>query len=534
MGALSDITARLLGRSTYQPPEPNGVGPSESDQESLRRAMGGQMQLPTWTQSRWYLADLETAEHNADSGDLRMAGRLMAAARRDGVMTGVLSTRTGGLVRLPKHFRGDEAVVQSLDVGRDSVRSVFDEMLPPDELALMAADGVLLGVAVGELIPVRGRAYPVLCRLDPQYLQYVWSENRWYYLSALGRLPITPGNGKWVLHTPGGRIAPWNNALWRAIGRAYIRKDHANWHKDAWEAKLAHPARVAVAPQGAQESQREAWFKQVMAWGINSVFGMTPGYDVKLVESNGRGFDCFVKTIADQNTEMIISIAGQTVTTNGGDAAFQNSDIHKTIRADLIKSTADSLAYTINTQCIPVYVAGRYGADAINSMPCIMEWDVTPPKDRNAEAQSMVTVANAISTLTTSLAGSEQKLDVPKMCEQFAIPTLKLAPAGDAKSGLRLVGGTDVDGAGDAAALASPDKAVQDTALNGAQGATMLQIVTAVAAGQVPRDAGIGMLKRTFLVDDATAAEMMGSAGAGFTPAAAEPAPPAAPTEAAA
>jgi phage gp29-like protein len=86
-------------------------------------------------------------------------------------------------------------------------------------------------------------------------------------------------------------------------------------HKDNWEAKLANPARVAVAPSGAAEEQAEGWFRTVMAWGVNTVFGMRPGYDVKLIESNGRGFDSFNKTIADQNNEMIIAVAGQTVTT---------------------------------------------------------------------------------------------------------------------------------------------------------------------------------------------------------------------------
>jgi hypothetical protein len=50
-----------------------------------------------------------------------------------------------------------------------------------------------------------------------------------------------------------------------------------------------------------------------MAWGVNTVFGLTPGYDVKLLESNGRGYECFIKTIAEANNDMIVSVAGQVV-----------------------------------------------------------------------------------------------------------------------------------------------------------------------------------------------------------------------------
>ena len=386
----------------------------------MRKARGGQLAQHPVTQTRCYLTDLEAAEHAADVGDLTVAARLMRAARRDGVLSGVLSTRTSGLVRLPKRFRGNPDIVSSLELGHDSVRSVFDEMFPSTELALLAADGVLLGVGVGELVPVQGRDYPLFVRLDPEFLAYRWAENRWYYRSLAGLLPITPGDGRWVLHTPGGRIAPWQHGLWRAIGRAYIRKEHAALHKDNWEAKLANPARVAIAPQGSTEGQKQDWFRAVMAWGVNTVFGMTPGYDVKLLESNGRGFESFNATIADQNNEFVIAIAGQTVTTDGG-AGFQNSDIHKSIRADLIKETADGLAYTINTQGIPQYVVSGWGLDALDNSP-VVEWDVSPAKDRNAEASSLALTAQAITQLGVALQPYGMTLDVSAIATQFGVP----------------------------------------------------------------------------------------------------------------
>jgi hypothetical protein len=522
------MTSRLLGRSTYTPP-PWSAGSIDID-DARRNVNGGQLQMPTATQSRWYLADLETAEHNADNGSLQLAGRLMAAARRDGVISGVLSTRTSGLVRLPRRFRGDPEVVEQLSVGRDSVRSLFDEMFPPSELALLAADGELLGVGVGELLPVIGRDFPVFCRLDPQYLQYVWAENRWYYLSVIGRMPITPGDGRWILHTPGGRVAPWNNGLWRALGRNYIRKDHANWHRDNWESKLAHPARVAVAPNGSTEAQKDSFFRNVLAWGINTVFGLPVGYDVRLLESNGRGADSFVRTIEDQNQEIIITIAGQTITTSGG-TGFSNQDIHRMIRADLIQATADGLAYTLNTQGIPVFVALRWGPAAIETKPCVMEYDVTPPKDKNADALTIQTLATAIQQMTTALAGSGQELDVQALTEDFAIPIKQPAPA--PQPGLRLVGGTDVDDVDeavdnvggtpdatlDAGDVAAPPtgKPAQDSALNGAQIGSLLEVVQAVVAGLIPRDAASAIIQRSFLVDAAEADAMLGSAG--LTPA---------------
>lgn len=420
--------AAFLGVSVYALPAPqSGLELDDPRVEEMRSILGGQLQPPPSTRTRWYLADVEAAEHAAASGSVSLAAQLAAACKRDGVLAGVLSTRTDGLVRLPKQFNGPSEMVDDLQAGGETAQSAFDLMFPAAELARFAADGILLGVAIGELVPVKGRDLPVFTRLDPQFLTYRWHENRWYFRSVIDLLPITPGDGRWVLHTPGGRQAPWEAGLWRSVGPSVIRKTHAKLHKDNWEAKLANAARVAYAPQSASETQKQGWFRKVMAWGVNTVFGLTPGYEVKLLESNGRGADSFVKTVADENNEIQVAIAGQTVTTDGG-AGFANADIHKSIRADLIQATAEGLAYTLNTQGLPMYVVARWGEDRLDECPT-MAWDVTPPKDRNAEATSLQTVGTAITTLTAALAKHDRALDVEHLCTQFGIPLRRIEEA---------------------------------------------------------------------------------------------------------
>lgn len=540
---LAKYAATLLGRSAYQQPPTSASGARDIDDPEvvrIRKEQGGQIQQPIWSQTRWYLAQLEAAEHDADAGVLQRAGMLMRSARMDGVFSGVLSTRTGGLVRLPKRFRGDPDVVATLEGGHTSdgeVRSVFDEMVPPQEAALLAADGVLLGVGVGELVKVEGRSYPVFVRLEPQNLIYRWYDNTWYFNSSAGELRIVPGDGRWVLHTPGGRYMPWSHGIWRAIGRAYIRKEHAALHRDNWEAKLANPARVAVMPQGGSEAQGEAWFRAVMAWGVNTVFGMRPGYDVRLLESNGRGWEAFNKTIEQQDNEMIIAVAGQTVTVDGG-AGFQNSDIHKTIRADLIKDTAEGLAYTLNTQVLPAYVAAQWGEGAIESKQVIVEWDVTPPKDRNSEAQSLVTTANAIKLMSEALAQHGMTPDVEALCLRYAVPLAQAEQVEEVEAiatlapVLQLV--PDVPAEAPEQPEAEAEAPKQDSALNGAQVTSLLEIIGQVAAGQLPRESALEILSMAFGWSREQADRVLGSVGEDFVPASASvdaaPLEPPAPT----
>lgn len=416
---LKEIVGSLLGISSYSAPK---TGPELTDEqvENIRSGLAGQLApLPT-TRTRWYLADLEGTTHASDYGDMSPVAQLHRASKRDGVLGGLMATRTSGLIRLPKRFRGPTEIVQALEHRFEAGRSVFEELCPPAELAMLAADGIFCGVGVGELLPVEGRTYPVFVRLDPEWLRYRWIENRWYYNSIAGPIPITPGDGHWVLYTPGGRIAPWQAGLWPSLGRAFINKEHALLHRSNYSAKLANPARVAKAPAGATETQRQGLLASVIAWGINSVFEMPPGWDVSLVESNGRGYEVFQQEIDTADKEMMIALAGQIVTVEGG-SGFANADIHRTIRADLIKETADSLAFTLNTQVLPAFVALSYGEEALEDLVTI-EYEINPAKDMNSEAQTLQAVGQGIQTLTESLTPHKIVVDVSELLARFGIP----------------------------------------------------------------------------------------------------------------
>jgi hypothetical protein len=419
-----DLISALLGVSAYQPSK--GYGPDLRDPmvEHIRETLGGNLALQPTTRLRWYLADLETAQFQADAGDLMLPSQLCRSMRRDGTIAGLMSTLTKGLIALPKKFYGDESTTEALR-RHNGTRSVFDDMFPPSELSLLAGDGFELGVGIAELVPVPGRSFPVMIRLEPEFLRYRWVENRWYYLSVAGMLPITPGDGRWILHTPGGRIAPWLSGAWPALGRSFINKEHALLHRSNYSSKLANPARAALAPIGASEDQRAGMIARLIRWGTNTVFELPPGWDVKIIETKGEGHKVFQEEVDTSDREISIRIAGQTVTTDGG-AGFQNSDIHRVIRADIIKDVGEGLAYTLNTQGIPQYVVTHWGADALGRGATV-EWDVRRPKEQKDEAQAFQSVAQGIAQLQEVLAKQGQELDLEELLTRYELPIRKLA-----------------------------------------------------------------------------------------------------------
>lgn len=386
---------------------PRILGTGEGFQDGFNR----QLSIPQVSQTRWILEDLESAIVAADVGNLRLAARLSKSLSRDGSIHGVMSTRTLGLVQLPIRFRGDPDM---LDAIAEDYRTVF----PSQELALIDDDALKLGVGLGEFVQIPP-APPVLRRVDPEWLWYRWAEDRWYYQSVHGMIPINPGDGRWVMHFSGSVSQPWQHGLWMALARAYIAKEHAYFYRENYNSKLANAARVAEAPQGANEQQFDTWFQQVAAWGVNTVFAAKPGYKVNLLESNGVGYQTFKETISDCNAEITITISGQGVTTEGG-PAFGDMSIFEAIRSDLIQGDADALASTMNGQCLPTWADWRFGAGAGRIEA---SWDVTPPKDQTQQAAAMTAAAGAITAFDAILAKANREVDVDEICKRFGVPT---------------------------------------------------------------------------------------------------------------
>jgi hypothetical protein len=415
---LRSAAQALLGLPQSTAPI-TGLRADDPAVERLRELQGGQIQPLPQTLTRVFQADVEEAIKLADRGNLQKVGQLWRAMRRDGDIAGLLKTRTSGLVALPRRWRGDPVIIDALKA-ENGTRSVFDEMCPPSEQALLAADGIGPGIGVAELVEVPGRSHPVMVRLDPEFLTYRWNEGRWYFRSTAGLLPITPGDGRWVLHTPGGILTPWQWGQWQALSRAFIDKEHALLHRSNFSGKLANPARVAFAANGATEDQRRGFLAALIAWGVNTVFELPPGWDTKLLESNGRGWEVFRQQVEDANHEIMIALAGQIVTVTGG-SGFANAGIHETIRADLIKETADALAHTLNTQVIPPWELRVFGREALANTARV-EWDIAPPVDRKAEAESMKGAADSVSSLRRVAAAAGLNLDVEEVFRRFGIP----------------------------------------------------------------------------------------------------------------
>lgn len=413
-GEILRILAASAGRAMARLFIPSySPAPSRARFDGLEDAGRRQLPMAPITRTEWFQQDITTALIMADNGDLSLAGQLCRALRRDGVLSGLLSARVGGLVGLAKQFRGDPDVVAWWQ-GDGEDEGEFDRVFSSVELTLLAGDGVLLGVAIGEIIE-DDFGCKHFVRLDPEHLRYRKEEDRWYYQTAAGLTLVTPGDGRWILHMPGGYLNPWQQGLFAALARAYISKDHALNYRDSYNSKLANPARAAYSPSGSTEREREGFLENVIAWGVNTVFEMPPGWDVRIIESNGVGFQVFQDTADDADKEYSICISGQEPTTTGGQA-FSNMDVHERVRGDIIKTDGVGLSKTMTTQGIRPLTLEQWGPAR-----CRVTWDTKKPQDLTAFATSVTGMGTSLDTANKALAPEGLKLDAADYVKRFGV-----------------------------------------------------------------------------------------------------------------
>jgi len=388
--------------------------------DAVRMALGGQLQRPPITQTEWLLEDVDIATRMADIGDMQRAAGLARAMKRDLLIHGLLRTKSGGVTRLKKEWFGSERVREDLTETDHGIPR-FDLLAPPQQLRKMAEDFDLLGVAVGELVPVEGRDYPILERKEPENLYYLWPWNLWVFRSTAGILPIIPGDGRWVFETAGG-LSPWQDGLCWSVGRSWVRKDSAQHLFDNWMFTLANPARVGYAPQGATPTQRQNFFESLAMWGINSVFELIPGWEAKILETNGRGWEGFESAIKLASEEIIIGLAGQLQSITGG-SGFSSEDMPMNIRTDLLEETAVPLAHTVNTQILPIYTYNRF-PEEFDECPGYL-YKVEQPQDLSKEASVYTAIGAGIQQLQDAAARSGYDIDVAAVFGRYGLTLIK-------------------------------------------------------------------------------------------------------------
>lgn len=380
----------------------------------------GEPEISTlWTPE---LVRVALLEH--ETGSFELSSQLADWLRRDDRVFTSLDSRVLGVLGLPFAIdESDETTTKALKKASQKlarqIKGWWYRCVPEATLADLQNWAILSGFAVGELAWSRdasdGLIYP---KLHVHHLQHVSSnprEKRLELRTISGMIPITPGDGRWVLFAPSGAARPWMSGAIRplslpALLRQLTRRDWAQRSEVEGTG-----IRKAKSPSGAAfDKARAAFVAAIKKMGPRSILDLQGDFDFMIQLVDGNAVTGFEKLGAHCDTAITLTILGQNLTTQIEGGSHAAAGVHARVFRDRIESDVAMLSTVARDQILLPWC--RYnipGFDrAILPWP---SWDATPPEDAQKSAQALLTLSQALAGLRA------EGIDITPILERFEL-----------------------------------------------------------------------------------------------------------------
>ena len=364
---------------------------------------------------------------------------LVETMKRDARISGVLSTRTHGMLGLPLTFTGGAEVCRQAlgDMDQsETPNAQWWRMHDESELAKLLTWGLLLGVGIAQRIELpRLIGQPHRYKIEtwsPRWLTYYhygFESNKdpeWRIITQEGMEPITQGDGQWIMFMPYGKRRPWTEALWTQLAFPWLLKHFSLEDRANVGEILGSPVWVGKTAHGGTEKQRNAFLSQLRRLGKSGKIVLPQGWELELKEaaSAGKNGDVFDNQIKQSNEEITIALAGQLVTTEGT-SGFSQGNVHEAIKQDLLRFDAVRLASCLREQSLEPWALWNYGTRSAAPFP---KWATEKPEDIAEAADGMSKLGDAITKLNTALQNTGAEVDAIKLADKFGVPLKKKEP----------------------------------------------------------------------------------------------------------
>lgn len=470
---------RVIGRAAYVRDDPFAVESQAGAKliSALRAADSG------------YLGSLNAAIDSALVRDSRLAG--VAAAR----VLAITSRRWA--VRPPAGYEQDR---QALEVAQ-AITQVLYQTPGFAQRRAELAQGILRPVSVLEhdwQIDKNGWRVSRPRHIDPSLVDYDCDRGQWIVSQGehKGRA-LAEWPDKFVVHSPARGLAiakQRRGALRPMLSLSLVKRYGLRWWAEMLE-RFGQPQVYGVAPEHASEALLDEITTGLR--NLSSQWAAAFKGDVAIaalpVSINDEAHGKFIDMV---NTEYAVNLLGGNLSTESKDGQVYGSQAQAQVRGDILASDLVELDEAIVDQWIEPTV--RFNAPGA-PVP-VIESVISPSRPWSlAEYQGGLCTLDEFRTSNGhdpigGDAGAE-------MARPVSAPTSVQVP--DALGSLPADAPTDV----------------ADTALNGAQIASLKEIVIAVAMGEIPRATGVELILAAFpTIDREQAEKIMGPVGAGFQP----------------
>ncbi len=407
------------------------------------------------TQTGWEPQQVRNAINALVIGLFDQSSQLADTLMADSRVAAALASRTGGLLgrpvtfSVPKGYEDDDDAKKALKVWRRNWDRIFPESVAGEFLRWTHLHG---WSAAQNVWDKRGKyAIPEPSTWHPRYSYFHWIYRCYVAITQDGQVPITPGDGHWVLAAPHGSYRGWMRAgLWGIapwwLARNYALRDWARYSE-----RHGMPIILALTPAAGDVSQVTAFRSALQNLGQDTIVQLPQGvepqysYGMSLLEATDQGWQGFHQLIQQCSDEITLCLMGQNLTTQVKEGSFAAARVHADVLQTLLEADARALQRTIREQIAKPFAKMNWGRENIAPVTC---WDLTPQEDNKTKAQTF----QAFGAGVRELIQSGWKLDkIAALAKQFNLD-LHLANASEtepltvqvAKAG----GGGDSSGGG--------------------------------------------------------------------------------------
>ncbi len=365
----------------------------------------------TTTATAWTVPAVRYALAQGVVGQFDWPAQLCDAIVGDGRVQAALGSRTSSLLGRPVAFeesdvarvRGSRAARECLDAWAEAWPALSQEAT----IGEMHQWGVLLGLGPAQILWDTSRPVwqPHLRTFHPRYTWFHPVFRKLIAITLDGLVPISPGDGGWVLHAPHGQpgnARGWMRGAMRALAQPWIYRQLAMRDLARYSERHGFPIVLGKRPAAAKIGDITNWNGQLSRLGQESVVDLPQGvdetnsYSLEYLEASDSTWEVFIKEIETYNTEITLAIQYQNLTTEVTEGSFAAARIHGGVKQAAVEFDERSLARTIYQQIARIFAAINFG-DA--DLAPFTHWQVTPYEDNSQAAKTLLDFTSALKTM---------------------------------------------------------------------------------------------------------------------------------------
>lgn len=395
----------------YPPIAPATNDPAwQPPRDPLKEARAGVIarEIPViTTQTHWAWNEVRAALDDLRVGIFDRPAQLAEAILWDGRVQAAMGSRTGGLLGRPVKIEpADNARVKGSRAAQevaDAWADVWPTIARESSMAQLHRWGVMLfGLAQLTWDTSVTPWVPHLVPFHPRYTYYQFVFRKLIAITLDGQIPVTPGDGHWVLHAPYGEHRGWMSAAMPALAQPWIQRNFAYRDAARYCERHGFPMLRAKVPAAADPRQIATLRNALVNIGQESVLELPQGvdgangYDVDYLEPGSTTWEVFGDAIRLCDADITLALLGQNLTTEVKEGSFAAARVHGDVRQAFIEFDNRAMSQTIYTQIARPFAALNYGdAD-------LAPWtsrDIMPYEDNATLAQTFSSFAAAVLAL---------------------------------------------------------------------------------------------------------------------------------------